>query len=175
MKEFTYCTNMNTHGDECTCPIAVDSPVSLCELHLYLAAQYVTSVGGRGSAEVLDPRLGRARPKHNLLQVVYYMRQGGEIKIGTTTDLKARMRAIRHEELMAIEQGGHGKEHARHVQFANLRTDGEWFTTSMDLVAHVMNIRKTYGPPIRAWNRWTAERHAMASTCAVPHVKLLAK
>lgn len=75
--------------------------------------------------------------------VVYYMRLGNRVKIGTTTNLATRMASINPEEVLALEPGGHALEHLRHRQFADLRTKGEWFKYQGKLVDHIASIRRT--------------------------------
>lgn len=67
------------------------------------------------------------RPLVTGSEVVYYIRFGDRVKIGTTTHLRNRLSAIPHDEVMAVEAGGRGVEQARHRQFAKLRITGEWF------------------------------------------------
>lgn len=59
--------------------------------------------------------------------VVYYLRLGNRVKIGTSTDLPGRMLVVPHEELLAFEFGSYKEERARHLQFAHARVVGEWF------------------------------------------------
>lgn len=72
--------------------------------------------------------------------VVYYMRIGNRVKIGTSTNLAKRLQAINPEELMAVESGGADKERIRHEQFAALRTHGEWFRLEPPLTDHIAEI-----------------------------------
>jgi hypothetical protein len=78
-------------------------------------------------------------------EVVYYMRIGNRIKIGTSTNLADRLRAVNPEELMCVEAGGPGKERLRHEQFADLRTHGEWFRHEGSLAEHIQSIRQETG------------------------------
>jgi hypothetical protein len=74
-------------------------------------------------------------------QVVYYMRVGDRVKIGTTINLQHRMAHFNPEELLATETGGHHLERQRHRQFGHLRTTGEWFKYEDDLRAHIDQVR----------------------------------
>lgn len=74
-------------------------------------------------------------------QIVYYMRIGNRVKIGTTTNLKVRLEAINPEELLCTEPGGHPLEKQRHRQFAALRTHGEWFRLEGELQQHIDGLR----------------------------------
>lgn len=72
--------------------------------------------------------------------VVYYLRFGDRVKIGTTTRLAKRLREIPHDEILAVEQGGVDVECRRHVQFADLRVTGEWFDYGPALREHVLSL-----------------------------------
>lgn len=80
-------------------------------------------------------------------QLVYYMRIGNRVKIGTTTNLRVRLEAINPEELLCTEPGGHPLEKQRHRQFAELRTHGEWFRLEGELQAHIDGLR-SQGPVV---------------------------
>lgn len=81
--------------------------------------------------------------------VVYYVRRGTMVKIGTSTNLHRRMREVLPEEVLAIEPGGIGVELTRHTQFSALRVDGqrEWFHAGRLLQEHVNRMRSAYGAP----------------------------
>lgn len=73
--------------------------------------------------------------------LVYYLRFGPFVKIGTTTNLHQRMQAIPHDELLATEPGGRDVERQRHAEFRALRHTGEWFHYRDALRAHVETVR----------------------------------
>lgn len=77
-------------------------------------------------------------------EVVYYLRFGELVKIGTTRSLISRLAAIPHDELLATEPGGHRLERQRHEQFAHLRatvgTTREWFTLTPELAQHIADV-----------------------------------
>jgi helix-turn-helix protein len=77
--------------------------------------------------------------------VVYYLRFGDRIKIGTTVGLTARLSNIPHNELLATEPGGSDVETARHRQFAALRIYREWFRPGPVLVDHIAALRAESG------------------------------
>jgi len=128
-----------------------------------LAAQFVREMGGTVGSKVLGHARGRAIIKAARVEVVYYLRRDGMVKIGTTSNLKVRLATIPHHELLAVEPGGIGLERSRHAEFSAHRADGEWFRASMEVMAHVVQIRKTHGAPIAAWNRWNRELVTRAS------------
>lgn len=74
--------------------------------------------------------------------VVYYIRFAGRVKIGTTTCLASRLRALPVDELLATEPGGVAVERCRHRQFADVRVVGEWFTFSAALREHIDRLAR---------------------------------
>jgi hypothetical protein len=80
---------------------------------------------------------------------VYYVRCGHLIKIGTTTDLGRRFKAVRPNELLAVEPGGQEVETQRHRQFAGLRASGEYFHPGRALQEHIIQLRTSCGIPPR--------------------------
>lgn len=75
-------------------------------------------------------------------EFVYYMRIGNRIKIGWTTNLTERLKAINPEELVATEEGGRKLEKRRHRQFADLHTHGEWFRMEEPLISHIVQLNQ---------------------------------
>lgn len=82
--------------------------------------------------------------------LVYYARRDGLIKIGTTTEIRARMTAQGITDLLAVEPGSYDLEDQRHTEFAvhrlsrkrgtgNGRGNGpaEWFRPGASLMAHI--------------------------------------
>lgn len=98
------------------------------------------------------------------LNVVYYMRNGKNIKIGTTSNLPNRMKVIKHQELLAIEPGSFGTEHMRHLEFAPHCVEGEWFADCPPIRDHIANVLKTYGHPKMAWVRWVVAKEVKENT-----------
>ncbi|WP_432185480.1 GIY-YIG nuclease family protein [Streptomyces tendae] len=69
-------------------------------------------------------------PARKHAPLVYFIRNGNRLKIGTTTDLKRRIRtlALRAENVTLLLDGGHTLERALHKQFTDLRIGNtEWF------------------------------------------------
>lgn len=79
-------------------------------------------------------------PARKHAPLIYFLRNGNRIKIGTTTDLKRRIRnlALRPEHVVLLEPGGRDKEREFHNRFAKYR-DGntEWFRHTGDLGAYL--------------------------------------
>lgn len=81
--------------------------------------------------------------------VVYYIRRDRYVKIGTTTQLQARMRDLMPDEVLAIEPGSYKLEGQLHVRFAHLRISSsyEYFRLDADLQAHIERVLAKVGPP----------------------------
>lgn len=104
--------------------------------------------------------------------IVYYVRRGQLIKIGTTTRPAKRFEALMPDEIMAFEPGGRQVEAARHRQFHHLRQGREHFAKGDDLIRHVKRIRTAHGAPDPAW-RTTANladinRHVLPLSLPAP-------
>lgn len=81
--------------------------------------------------------------------VVYYIRRGKYVKIGTTTNLKNRMRDLMPDEVLAVEPGSYSLEHTLHYDFRDIRLspDREYFELTEELQAHIDGVLKKHGPP----------------------------
>lgn len=159
-----------------------DAPVALCELHLALAAEWAAREYGTpdvlpspcracGSrlgvrypsgwvcavcewrvGEVVDAELAPPR-----VDVVYYLRYGDRVKIGTTGNPRQRFAAILHEEVMAFERGGRPLEQRRHAEFADDRLGtSEWFAFSTAIRGHVDDLGAG-GSPWDVYARWLSD------------------
>ena len=95
------------------------------------------------------------------VDVVYYLRFGDRVKIGTTGNPRQRFSAIRHEEVLAFERGDRRVEQRRHGEFAEERAgSSEWFALSPRLAAHIETLAAGVDPWDR-WRRWLAEALAV--------------
>lgn len=79
--------------------------------------------------------------------VVYYGEAWGYIKIGTSSNIEARVSDLRMT-LLATEPGSYDVERKRHRQFAEHRKLGEYFHPAPALMAHIGAVRAEHGPPI---------------------------
>lgn len=97
------------------------------------------------------------------VDVVYYVRSGDRIKIGTSGNPRSRLAALRFDSLLAFERGGRALEQQRHWMFAELRFAGsEWFRAEEPLLTHIESMSTGED----AWNqyfRWVSARLALAS------------
>lgn len=79
-------------------------------------------------------------PARKHAPLVYFVRNGNRLKIGTTTCLKKRIRtlALRPENVVLLLAGGPQLERALHRQFADLRIGTtEWFAYDGPLIDYV--------------------------------------
>jgi len=113
------------------------------------------------AATAIAVKLGRARHAEMLQRefplpppppkpgVVYYIRRGNLIKIGTTVELRSRMQALLPNEVLATEPGDAKLEKKRHQQFSSTKVPGqrEWFEPSDALTTHIAAVRAEHGEP----------------------------
>lgn len=84
--------------------------------------------------------------------IVYYIRRGHLIKIGTTRQPRSRMRDLLPDEIVAWEPGDFDTERSRHRQFAHIRIRGsELFQHSENLTEHMKQLREQHGEPSPEW------------------------
>lgn len=84
--------------------------------------------------------------------IVYYIRRGSLIKIGTTRKPRTRFRNLLPDEILAFEPGARNQEVQRHQQFGHLRVhDSEHFEIGPDLLAHCDALRQQHGDPDPLW------------------------
>lgn len=96
------------------------------------------------------------------VDVVYYLRAGDRIKIGTSANPRSRLASLRYDALLGFERGGRALEQRRHAQFAELRFAGsEWFRAEEPLLGHVETIHSE--DPWHPYFRWVSERLALGS------------
>jgi hypothetical protein len=99
---------------------------------------------------------GAWKPRHATparRSIVYYIRRGDLIKIGTTTNPVSRFKDLMPDEILAFEPGGPDDEARRHRQFAWCRITkrGEYFRQTTRLLGHIEALRKEHGDPDPAW------------------------
>lgn len=80
------------------------------------------------------------------IDCVYFIRaQSGDIKIGCTSNVKRRLKALQTSageplELLATMPGKHAAETRLHQRFHHLRKSGEWFSPAPELLAFVESL-----------------------------------
>ena len=109
-------------------------------------------VGELPDGELAPPRI----------DVVYYLRLGDRLKIGTTANPRRRFGQLRHDEVVAFERGDRVIEQRRHREFAELRLgSSEWFGFDEPLRAHVAVLGAGALDPWNLWARWVSETLAL--------------
>jgi Helix-turn-helix domain len=83
--------------------------------------------------------------------IVYYIRRGELIKIGTTTSPRSRFTDLLPDEILAVEPGARELEQMRHGQFRHLRCLGEHFRDVPELRDHAERVRVLHGDPDPSW------------------------
>jgi hypothetical protein len=95
------------------------------------------------------------------VHVVYYLRFGDRIKIGTSARPRSRLAQLRYDELLAFERGGRSLEQQRHREFAGQRFPGsEWFHVNDELLAHIRVLQRDGIDPWDRYKRWRSEELA---------------
>lgn len=129
----------------------------LCWTHLTIAhgvvekqgdPSFVTSYTYRPSEHKSEPVPEPVEPAPQV-GVVYYLRVGGYIKIGWTSDLERRMRGYSPDStLLAVHPGTRKDERAVHRKFAHLKTHGrEWFPLAPQITEHIDSVVAEHGAP----------------------------
>lgn len=84
--------------------------------------------------------------------IVYYVKRGPLVKIGTTRRPESRFIALIPDKILAVEPGDRADERKRHVQFKHLRQGtSEYFREGGDLMNHIAAVREQYGAPNPSW------------------------
>jgi hypothetical protein len=83
-------------------------------------------------------------------EVVYLVRGGDTVKIGRTTNLASRLRALATGsavplELLATVPGGRKEEARLHRKWRHLHLRGEWFEAAPELLRYAQELAA--GPP----------------------------
>jgi hypothetical protein len=144
-------------GRRCTREPVMLRPVALCEPHRIEIALAVVPVLLRDQLAAAQESLTAPAPRSELVatavavdvdgllggvhdSVVYFLANGGRVKIGYTTNLKSRLGslALRRGAALLALQGGPELERALHSHFAAYR-DGstEWFELSPEIFRYI--------------------------------------
>lgn len=121
----------------------------LCGTHLARCAAYVSAAMKSLSEPYIEGRSTEPQPVGNDdrgTDVVYYVRMGDHVKIGTTRNLAQRLAQlyVDHDPtaLLGSESGGRKLERQRHAEFADERAfaNRELFNPSRRLLAHIESL-----------------------------------
>lgn len=156
MFELTTCVVVDSNGQDCMAPRADWSPLPICLMHLreaYLIyaehLQYLPSPTAQDQADVEKMAVIPSDSDGDVEPLVYYVRIGHHVKIGTTRDLYNRMASLQPDEILALEVGGSSLERERHRQFDHIRaTKGrEYFLPTVELMDHIAEVRGRWVEP----------------------------
>jgi ribosomal protein S27AE len=136
-----------THRLSTPCPAC-----NVCALMASTADRTATcdSCGQTVSADELRLALGAADPFGRKIRpgsrppssVVYYIRFGDRIKIGTTTSLNSRLASLPHDEILLVEPGSYDLERHLHRRFNRYLVAGrEWFEAAPELLQFIKDRR----------------------------------
>lgn len=107
----------------------------ICFVHAYLVHRQI------------DDQLAEEQTEPERTHVVYYLAMSpNTVKIGTTGDIKGRMRGLRTDiqYVLAVEPGDHTVEHQRHKEFGPDRIGRrEDFRVSPELQQHIEQLRRS--------------------------------
>lgn len=180
------CDILLDSGRRCCVPVCADAPLNLCAGHLLVAADWVGREHGvidllPSPCRACSARLGIRYPSgwlcavcewrvdevpdhdvsHVRLDVVYYIRFGDRIKIGTSATPRRRLASLPVDEVLAFERGDRLVEHQRHEQFAQHRIPRtEWFEANEALSMHIAEIRAGVVDPWAQYARWLSQKIA---------------
>lgn len=178
MPHLRLCQLTQTNSRDCQRPVPEDFPMDLCEMHALMTVAVMLERGGAAVKRVQSMydtsyvrKVNRdgehARPVELIdgkPTVVYYLKFGDRVKVGTTRNLPMRLQNIPHDEVLAIEPGDRTHERRRHLQFGDTRKQGEWFELDANMEDHAAHLRELYGQPEKAWRKWIHEANAMKDT-----------
>ena len=182
------CEILLDSGHRCSKPGAAGAPLNVCEDHLIVAADWVGCAYGvtdvlPSPCRACGARLGMKYPSGWLcavcewrvddipdydlapirVDVVYYIRFGDRIKIGTSATPRRRLASLPCDELLAFERGDRLVEHRRHLQFAQHRIPRtEWFEGNDALSRHIAEISAGVADPWAQYARWVSQTIALS-------------
>lgn len=157
------CTAQRSNGEFCDAPSAPDMPFPICTKHAARVWRRVQDNFDAKKRDIVDraclperqqDRIREAEARKDAYakqSVVYYVRIGDHIKIGTTTNVSARLSQLRcdRDNLLATEPGDRTLEQQRHREFAAERIGRrENFNPSPRLIKHIDQVREQHGAPV---------------------------
>lgn len=117
-----------------------EAPVPLCGEHLRIAFAYVM-LRAENVSDTPLPLL----PPPPVVDVpegwVYFIRKGGLVKIGWSSQPSVRFKQLRPDEVLATMPGSMRDERDLHGAFSHLREHGEWFRPEPDLLAFIDGLK----------------------------------
>lgn len=170
-----------TYG-ECRTLATTKEPLRFCPDHQQQAASLLAHIAADARLLELDEGLNRSprtrSRKYGLglaplpsrmhhAPLVYFARRDRLVKIGWTTHLDKRMKAMQ-ANVLATEPGDIVDERRLHRRFAHLLAQGnEWFHPGTDLIAYINTLREAAGAaPFTAGSHPVHERVELAAYLA---------
>jgi hypothetical protein len=156
MTDETRCT-ATEQDSPCRREVIHTTPVALCQAHRIEVALAVVPDLLRGSL-ITATTEASSPPRLDLVEhavavdheklltldihdpVVYFVANGGRVKIGYSTNIASRLTALtlRHDNVLLTLAGGPELERALHARFASLRQgNSEWFDMAPELVRYI--------------------------------------
>lgn len=142
-----------TNGSSCHRDLVITSPVELCNTHrievalgvlpgLLLEAMkaHETEFAAPEASEVDSERIDfTSLPIGTHEPVVYFISNGGRVKIGYSTNLHSRVLSLslRQENVLSVFRGGPDLERSLHAKFQAHRVGNtEWFDASHEILTY---------------------------------------
>ena len=121
---------------DCETAVWQELSIALCPYHAAHVYMKVEEIRPRR-----DPK--RETPERDLINgTIYYAEtEGGQIKIGFSTNVRGRMSYLR-TKLLASHPGTRRDERAAHMEFGEYWTKGEYFTPGPRLMARIDELRR---------------------------------
>ena len=95
------------------------------------------------------------QPTPKAVEVVYYIQFGERIKIGTSRNVRDRIKSLPYDRILAFERGGATLESRRHTQFREHRLGKtEWFHINDELLAHIAEMTAGQPEPLELYRQW---------------------
>lgn len=162
------CTAQRHNGNFCDAPSLPNAPFPICLKHASRVFGFIRErlrdvessqeshleafsiLANAKTVEQVANEVARQRVHEPL---IYYVQVGDLVKIGTSTNLKARLITYPpNRRLLATEPGDYDLERHRHAEFSAYRAAGrEWFAMGADLLAYINGLRrKMHAAPISA-------------------------
>lgn len=160
------CTAQRSNGEFCDVRSLPDAPFPICRHHaeqVYRHWDEIDDARKRLAIHLFNrPPSPPTRNAYQAQQerrkrlaeqqaVVYYVRIGDHVKIGTSTNLKMRLSQLRldADAVLATEPGSYELERQRHREFDAERIGRrEDFNPSRRLLAHIETVRAEHGDPV---------------------------
>lgn len=173
-------------GRDCYRETVMTAPVPLCALHRAEVALAIVPDLLRNQLSGVERLVAAAPPPNSELvstarpvpvedllngahlSIVYFVTNGGRVKIGYTTNLKSRLGALtlRPDSVLLTVDGGPDTERALHAHFAACRVgDTEWFELSPEIFRYITN--RQIAPTAQASTRRATAR---AKTSEIPSI-----